>query len=199
MLQRRVHSRPHKITETCGDIGYDPETHTEVGALLLNALQDWSLFHDRGYASGDVPQGIPPLISSLDVGPLNVVQLARTWHKVLLDAKDLLNEDYPACGSGLDQRVLDALGFDRDNTLTYFTESLPSYLAFEAWVTEQIGEVDRERVEEFRQRMLTRKHPDPKLSGIHDLTGCDRSITNGRLLNHVEDWRYAYDVLIKKM
>ncbi|HAA74116.1 TPA: hypothetical protein DCE37_03220 [Candidatus Latescibacteria bacterium] len=199
MLQRRVHSRPHKITETYGDIGYDPETHTEVGALLLNTLQDWSLFHDRDYASGDIPQGIPPLISSLDVGPLNVVQLARTWHKVLLDAKGLLNEDYTACGSGLDQRVLDALGLDRDNTLAYLTESLPSYLAFQAWVTEQMGEVDRERVGEFRQRMLTRKHPDPKLSGIHDLTGCDRSITNGRLLNHVEDWRYAYDMLIKKM
>ncbi|MBS14481.1 MAG: hypothetical protein CME19_23190 [Gemmatimonadetes bacterium] len=199
MLQRRVHSRPHKITETYGDIGYDPETHTEVGALLLNTLQDWSLFRDRDYASGDIPQGIPPLISSLDVGPLKVVQLARTWHKVLLDAKGLLNEDYPACGSGLDQRVLDALGLGRDNTLAYLTESLPSYLAFQAWVTEQIGEVDREGVEEFRQRMLTRKHPDPKLSGIHDLTGCDRSITNGRLLNHVEDWRYAYDVLIKKM
>ena len=199
MLQRRVHSRPHKITETYGDIGYDPETHTEVGALLLNTLQDWSLFHDRDYASGDIPQGIPPLISSLDVGPLNVVQLARTWHKVLLDAKGLLNEDYTACGSGLDQRVLDALGLDRDNTLAYLTESLPSYLAFQAWVTEQMGEVDRERVGEFRQRMLTRKHPDPKLSGIHDLTGCDRSITNGRLLNHVEDWHYAYDMLIKKM
>ena len=199
MLQRRVHSRPHKITETYGDIGYDPETHTEVGALLLNTLQDWSLFHDRDYASGDIPQGIPPLISSLDVGPLNVVQLARTWHKVLLDAKGLLNENYTACGSGLDQRVLDALGLDRDNTLAYLTESLPSYLAFQAWVTEQMGEVDRERVGEFRQRMLTRKHPDPKLSGIHDLTGCDRSITNGRLLNHVEDWRYAYDMLIKKM
>lgn len=196
MLERRVHSRPAKITETYADIGYDAETHTEVGALLLNTLQDWSLFHARDYASGNVPKNMPPLISSLDVGPLNVPQLARTWHKVLLDAKGLLNEDYPACGGGLDQRVLDALGLDRDATLTFLTENLPGYLQFEAWVIEQIGEVDRDKVGAFRERMVTREHPEPKLSGIHDLTGCDRGITNGCLLNHVEDWRYAYDLLI---
>jgi hypothetical protein len=196
LLQRRVHSRTHKITETYGDIGYDLETHTEVGALLLNTLQDWSLFHDRDFATGDVPKGIPPMVSSLDMGPLNVPQLARTWHKVMLEAKGLLNEDYPACGGGLDQRMLDALALDRDQTLDYLAGSLPSYLEFEGWVLDQISEVDRAKVEGFRQQMVTREHPEPKLSGIHDLTGCDRSITNGCLLNHVEDWRYAYDLVI---
>ena len=196
IIQRRVHSRTQKITETYGDIGYDLETNTEVGALVLNTLQDWSLFHDRDYASGGVPENMPPLISSLDLGPLNVPQLARTWHKVLLDAKGLLNEDYPACGGGLDQKMLDALGLDRERTIAYLTENLPGYLDFEAWVLAQIGEVDRNKVDAFKQAMITREHPEPKLSGIHDLTGCDQSITNGCLLNHVEDWRYAYDLLI---
>lgn len=197
VVRDRVHSRPHKITETYGDIGYDLETHTEIGSLLLNTLQDWSLFHHTDYSEGNVPEGLPPLISSLDVGPLNVMQLPRTWHKVMLDAKGLLNFDYPACGDGLDQGVLDALGLERDRTLEFLTANLPGYLNFEEWVVGEIGDVDRERVDAFQIAMLTREHAEPKRSGIHDLTGCDRSITNGCLLNHVEDWRYAYDLIIK--
>lgn len=196
LVRRRVHSRPAKIAETYADIGFDPEVHTEISALLLNTLQDWQLWHRVDFLGNRIPDNVPPLISSLDVGPLDVPQLARTWHKVLLDAQGKLNADYPACGGGLDQRVLDALGLDRDTTVGYLRDNLPTYLAFEAWVLEQIGEVDRERVNAFTQAMVTREHPEPKLSGIHDLTGCDRSITNGCLLNHVEDWRYAYDLLI---
>jgi len=69
-------------------------------------------------------------------------------------------------------------------------------LEFETWVIEQVGTVNHDQISEFEERMTTREHPEPKLSGIHDLTGCDRSITNGVILNHVEDWRYAYDLLI---
>ena len=195
VLHRR-HIRPHKISETYEDIGYDPSVETETSALLLNTLQDWQLFYGTDYATGDVPAELPPLISSLDVGPLGVVQLARTWHKVLLEAKGLLNNDYPACGGGLDQNVLDALGLDRDRTIGYLNETLPSYVQFESWVLGEIKEVDRNKVEAFRLFMVQREHPEPKLTDIHDRTGCDRSIKNGVLLNHLEDWRYAYDLLI---
>jgi len=75
VVETRVHNRPHKIVETYADIGYDLDTHTEINALLLNTLQDWQLFHTTNFATGNVPAGIPPLITSLDVGPLNVVQL----------------------------------------------------------------------------------------------------------------------------
>ena len=143
-----------------------------------------------------MPAGIPPLISSLDVGPLDVVQLPRMWHKVLLEAKGLLNADYPDCGGGLDQKVLDALGLNREKTLTYLRETLPSYVRFESWVIAEVREIDRAAVESFRAALIQREHPDPKLTDIHDRTGCDRSIPNGALLNHLGDWRYAYDLLI---
>lgn len=198
IVRYRRHIRPGKITETYGDIGLDPDVDTYTSALLLNTLQDFQLFHARDYCpdDGDIPPGMPPLVSSLDVGPLNVLQLARTWQKVLLHAKGLLNSDYPACGDGLDRRVLDALGLDREETLAYLRDHRPAYTEFEAWVTARIGAVDRARLDLFQTRLLDREHPEARRSEIHDLTGCDRSITRGVLLNHLEDWRYAYDVVI---
>ena len=194
----RRHIRSEKITETYTDIGFDPDVDTHTSALLLNTLQDWQLFHRDDYSSDDcdIPSGFPPLISSIEVGPLGVMQLARTWLKVLLEAKGLLNSDYPAFGGGLDQRVLDALGLDREETLAYIRDSLPNYLDFEAWVIARIGKVDRAKVGAFQTLMRNREHAEPKRTEIHDLTGCDRTISSGVLLNHLEDWRYAYDIAI---
>ena len=191
---------PPKIIETYADIGFDPEVDTYTSALLLNTLQDWQLFHanDNDCISdkSNFPADMPPLVSSIDVGHINVMHLPRTWYKLLLDAKGLLNSDYPACGGGLDQRVLDALGLDRETTTAYIEDYLPTYLDFESWVITQIGEVDRPKVDEFQTFMLNRDHAEPKRAGIHNLTGCDRSISNGVALNHLEDWRYAYDIAI---
>ena len=50
-----------------------------------------------------------PTISSGVAGPLGVLHLPRFWSKVLMDAKGVLHEDYPACGAGFDQMVLDGL------------------------------------------------------------------------------------------
>ena len=198
IVKYRRHIRPHKITETYADIGFDPDVDTYTSALLLNTLQDWHLFHANDYNSDqhDIPANISPLVSSIDVGPLDVMQLPRTWYKVILEAKGLLNSDYPACGGGLDQRVLDALGLEREETLAFIRDNRPTYMAFEFWVIDRIKEVDRAKVDAFQTLMLNREHSEPKRTDIHELTGCDRSISSGVLLNHLEDWRYAYDVTI---
>ena len=198
IIQYRRHTRPEKISETYADIGFDPEVDTYTSALLLNTLQDWHLFHANDYLteSSDIPVNMPPLVSSLDVGPLNVMQLARTWYKILLEAKGLLHSEYPGCGGGLDQRVLDVLGLEREETLAYIRTQLPVYMEFEAWVVERIGTVDRTKVKVFEETLINRTHALAKRQGIYDLTGCDRSIVNGVLLNHLEDWRCAYDAAI---
>lgn len=196
IVKYRRHIRPHKITETYEDIGFDPEADTYTSALLLNTLQDWHLFHANDFVKGQIPAGIPPLVSSIDVGPLDVMQLARTWHKVLLKSQGLLRTDYPACGRGLDQHVLDVLGLDRHAMTSYVTENQPTYMAFESWVVTQIGEVDRARVDSFQRNLLNREHPETRKAEIHRLTGCDRSIKSGVLLNHLEDWHLAYETWI---
>ena len=199
IVLHRQHIRPHKIIETYADIGFDPDVDTCTSALLLNTLQDWHRFRnvDLQSETSDIPSNMAPLVGSIEVGPLNVMQLPRTWHKVLLEAKGLLNSDYPACGNGLDLNVLTTLGLDRDETVEYLRQALPVYLEFERWVVERIGGVDRLKVNAFQTSMLNREHPEPKRSLIHQLTGCDRTITNGVLLNHLEDWRYAYDLAIR--
>jgi hypothetical protein len=96
----------------------------------------------------------------------------------------------------LDRGVFDALRLDRDGTLAYLREHLPTYMDFERWIIAQVGEVDRAKVEAFEAKLLNREHAQEKRAGIHELTDCDPTITNGLLLNHLEDWRYAYDTAI---
>jgi hypothetical protein len=126
-----------------------------------------------------------------------VCQLPRTWLKVILDAKGLLHSD-PACGGGIDQNVLEALGLNREATLNYMTQTLPTYFVFENWVLEQIGTVDREAVNGIHSFTYNSKHPEPKRSGILETIGLDDdgSFHNGVLMDHLEDWRYACDALI---
>jgi hypothetical protein len=198
IVRYRRHIRPHKIVETYADIGFDIDVETYTSALRLNTLQDWHLSHasDFNTNDGDIPAHMPPLISSLDIGPLNIMQLARTWHKVLLEAKGLLHGDYPACGNGLDQGVLDALGLNREKTLAYLREKQPTYIDFEYWISEQVGEISRAKVDAFQNFLLHREHAEAKRMDIHQLTECDPFIKNAILLNHLEDWRYAYDIAI---
>ena len=61
---------------------------------------------------------------------------------------------------------------------------------------ERIGTVDRTKVKVFEETLINRTHALAKRQGIYDLTGCDQSIVNGVLLNHLEDWRSAYDAAI---
>lgn len=195
IILHRQHIRPQKIAETYADIGFDPDVDTHTSALLLNTLQDWQLFHARDLEGVGVGS-IAPLVSSLDVGPMGIMQLARTWQKVLLDAKGLLHDDYPAFGGGLDNSVIDALGLDQVETLEFLRNELPTYMDFEHWIQGRVGDINHTKVEEFQSHLVNREHKGPKLADIHQRTGCDLGIANGVLLNHLEDWRYAYDLII---
>ena len=77
---------------------------------------------------------IVPMISSGVAGPLGVLHLPRFWQKMSLGAVGKLHDEYPACGAGYDQMTLDALGLDRDATLSYVNDNKTSYFEFEAWV-----------------------------------------------------------------
>ena len=83
--------------------------------------------------------GIVPLISSGVAGPLGVLHLPRLWCKVILGAKGQLADGYDQCGMGYDQMVLDGLGLDRDATVAYLSDNIPSYPEFEKWILDQKG------------------------------------------------------------
>ncbi len=195
-VERRVHANPAKIAETYGDIGWDTDAETEVSALLLNCLQDWALFYRTREA---MPFTMPPLISSLDTGPLGVLQLPRTWLKVLLRGQGMLHSDYPDCGGGLDAGVFEVLGVDPDRALRFLREETPSYLRFEAWVREQTNNrFDRDRIATWHRFLVDRVHPEGKRTAIHSTIGRpdDGSVVHGVILNHLEDWALAHKALL---
>ncbi|NKB72291.1 MAG: hypothetical protein GKR89_34875 [Candidatus Latescibacteria bacterium] len=199
-LLARTHIDPAKIDETYDDIGYSRDI-TIGSAVVLNCLQDWTLFHRHDLTGQSSPKSVPPLLSSTDQGPLGICQLPRTWLKTSLRARDLLHEDYPDCADGsLDQRCMRALGIDQEQTLTYLRDNLPTYLEFEDWVRQQAGPIDQEAVAEFNCTLLERQHIPAKLADIH--ATLDRpnngTWTGGVLLNHLEDWQYAHNWLMQQ-
>lgn len=135
--------------------------------------------------------GMIPTISSGVAGTLGVLHLPRFWSKVLMDAKGVLHEDYPACGMGYDQMVLDALGLDKETTLAYIADSSPTYPQFEAWVLEQSGgSLDADAVAKLNAAIEGYNHDDDTRKGILDANGLedDGSILDAVNLNNLDDW-----------
>ena len=135
--------------------------------------------------------GMIPTISSGVAGPLGVLHLPRFWSKVLMDAKGVLHEDYPACGAGFDQMVLDGLGLDKDTTLAYISDNSPTYPQFEAWVLEQSGgSLDQAAVSELNAAIAGYNHDDDTRGSILGASGIgdDGAILDAVNLNNLDDW-----------
>ena len=137
-----------------------------------------------------------PLISSLAYGPLQVLQLPRTWWKVLLRKADLLDEEYPDCSPGLDSKVIDALGLDKEAVLAYLRDNLPDYLTFEAWVVEQCGgAIDRQAADAWNESVRNRQHAPHKIEETYNDIGWDQAkvdVTSAMILNATQDWQLFY-------
>ena len=132
-----------------------------------------------------------PLISSGVSGPLGVLHLPRFWQKVVLQTTGNLHGDYPECGGGFDAMVLGALGLDKDKTLAYLHENVPSYTDFEKWILEQKGgSLDQAAVDEFNAAASGYNHGDDTRKEILDAAGIadDGSILDAVNLNQIEDW-----------
>ena len=132
-----------------------------------------------------------PTISSGVAGPLGVLHLPRFWSKVLMDAKGVLNDDYPACGMGFDQMVLDGLGLEREETLAYLSENTPSYPEFEKWVLDKKGgSLDQGAVDTLNAAIAGYNHDDETRTSILGASeiGDDGSILDAVNLNNLDDW-----------
>ena len=132
-----------------------------------------------------------PTISSGVAGPLGVLHLPRFWSKVLMDAKGVLNDDYPACGMGFDQMVLDGLGLEREETLAYLSENTPSYPEFEKWILDKKGgSLDQGAVDTLNAAIAGYNHDDETRTSILGASGIgdDGSILDAVNLNNLDDW-----------
>ena len=143
---------------------------------------------------------IVPTISSGTAGPLGVLHLPRLWQKASLGATGKLHDDYPACGQGYDQMVLDGLGIDREVFLNYVAENKPTYIQLEAWVLDQKGgSLDQDAVTALNDSITGYIHDDATRAEILGAAGRadDGSIKDAVNLNNLDDWQIFYDVELK--
>lgn len=136
-------------------------------------------------------QNVVPLISSGAAGPLGAIHLPRLWQKLLLSAKGQLAEGYAECGTGFDQMLLDALKLDRDATIDYVKQSLPTYPQFEQWVRQQRGgNVPQADIEASNQAIRAYEHGDEDCKEILEAAGMQHTgaIKDAVTLNNLEDW-----------
>ena len=134
---------------------------------------------------------IIPLISSGTVGPLGVLHLPRLWQKASLGAAGKLHADYPSCGQGYDQMVLDGLGIEKSAFESFIADSKPTYPQLEAWILAQSGgTLDAAAVAKLNAAITGYNHSDDVRSAI---LGADGILDTGKIrdainLNNLDDW-----------
>ena len=134
---------------------------------------------------------IIPLISSGTAGPLGVLHLPRLWLKASLGAAGKLHPDYPSCGQGYDQMVLDGLGLDKAAFESFISDKKPTYPQLEAWVLDQSGgSLSQEAVTKLNAAIIGYHHRDEVRKEI--LSTCciedDGTIPDAINLNNLDDW-----------
>tara|TARA_B100000902_G_scaffold186104_1_gene178474 strand:+ start:113 stop:547 length:435 start_codon:yes stop_codon:yes gene_type:complete len=139
-----------------------------------------------------------PTISSGVSGPLGAIHLPRLWSKLRLSEAGQLPADYPECGAGFDQMVLDGLRIDRDAAVAYVKENKASYNDFETWVVAQRGgSIPQEEIEASNDAIRGYHHDDKTRSGILTAAGKqdDGSILDAVNLNNLDDWTELHNAL----
>ena len=141
---------------------------------------------------------IVPMISSGTAGPLGVFHLPRLWLKASLGAAGKLHSDYPSCGQGYDQMVLDGLGLDKA-AFESFIATKPTYPQFEAWVLAQSGgSLDAAAVAKLNSAIAGYNHADAVRTGILSACGIpdEGKILDAINLNNLDDWQSFHQEVI---
>jgi hypothetical protein len=132
-----------------------------------------------------------PMISSGIAGPLGVLHLPRLWQKASLEAVGKLHEDYPGCGKGYDQMVLDGLGLNREEFLAYIASAKPTYPQLEAWVLEKKGgSLDKNAVDSLNKAIAGYNHSDEVRTAVLSANNIeDKGLIKDAInLNNLDDW-----------
>lgn len=130
------------------------------------------------------------MISSGTAGPLGVLHLPRLWLKASLGAAGKLHSDYPSCGQGYDQMVLDGLGLDKA-AFEGFIATKPTYPQCEAWVLAQSGgSLDAAAVAKLNAAITGYNHADEVRTSILGANGIpdEGKIRDAVNLNNLDDW-----------
>lgn len=138
---------------------------------------------------------IVPLISSGTEGPLGLKHLPRLWLKTLLSAHGRLLSGYKDVQPGFDFMCLEGIGIDPEAARDYLFREKPSYLRFEAWVKAQPGaDLSPETIARVNKAITQRQKTDESRRKVLEESGLpdDGNITDGVMINNLDDWRAFY-------
>jgi hypothetical protein len=143
---------------------------------------------------------IIPVISSDTVGPLGLKHLPRMWLKTLLSATGRLAPGYKDIRPGFDFMLLEGLGINPDIARDFIFKNRPTYLTFEKWITEQPGvDISPANIAKINATIVNRlKSPEARMevltaNGLPD----DSPITDGIMINNLDDWKAVHDQVTK--
>ena len=142
-----------------------------------------------------MPAKIVPLTGAEVRGPLGIAHLPRMWVKASLDAVDLLADEYVSGDWGFDKMLCEALGLDQSTTLAYLA-TLPSYLAYESFVSATATNLDAASVAAWNEKVRTYSKPPEKAAAARAYVGLDDdSIDESAMLNLLDDLQTVYDIV----
>jgi hypothetical protein len=146
------------------------------------------------YAGSAISRGkVVPLISSYAAGPLGLIHLPRLWLKGLLYALGILAEDWGFGPGGLDRRITDAVGIDREAFVPWLLQTFPTYAECEAWVRAHARTLTPEAIAGSNAALTSA--PLPRGLGAQFrryLQIDDPSVDVGIMLNNLDDWMAVY-------
>jgi hypothetical protein len=130
------------------------------------------------------------IVSSGTAGPLGVLHLPRLWQKVSLEAAGKIADGYPGIGAGYDSMVVDALGLNAEDVLSFITDSKPTYPQFEGWVKSQDGvKLDESTISSLNDSITGYIHDDATRQSILSANGlADGDPRDAINLNNLDDW-----------
>jgi hypothetical protein len=150
-----------------------------------------SILQGRAPSSQNVPA-----ISSSERGPLGAIHLPRLWLKALLRAHGRLPDGYRSGAVGLDDITAKNLGFDADDAISYITQHVPTYEAFEKWVQSVASRLDGASIAAHNEAIETREKPlDVARNERAELGIADARITRNIALNDLLDWQALHRAL----
>ncbi len=116
--------------------------------------------------------------------------MPRLWQKLSLGAAGKLHDDYPACGQGYDQMVLDGIGLDKQATLDFVSSKKPTYVEFEKFAAENATKLNQTAVSQLNAAIVGYQHTDETRQEILSTAGLpDGKPTDAINLNNLDDWQ----------
>ncbi len=138
---------------------------------------------------------IVPLISGCQAGPLGIVHLPRFWLKMRAYAVGALPDGYRHGNGGSDENLLTTFRIDPDAFAGFIASDAPDYIATEAWVRTNAGNLSAETIRTFNETLLGFDMPDPRLTEWTERFGLPRGNYKAVLLNQLDDWDGIHQLL----